>query len=132
MGAAKTGREILLMGLVAALGAGVLLAGTAPAQERSPTRQRDPAAEFALADFNNDGCVNWEELRNRSMIVFGGLDINGDGVITADELKHLVEDGTDVPPDTAVEMATLQAALRTSFEKEDADGSGCIDPSEWT
>jgi hypothetical protein len=34
-------------------------------------------------DADDNGCVSWEELRNRAAIVFDALDVNDDGLIAS-------------------------------------------------
>jgi Ca2+-binding EF-hand superfamily protein len=47
---------------------------------------RDPAAAFGQADWNQDGAVSFEEFAVRPRMMAARADRNGDGVVTGEEL----------------------------------------------
>lgn len=87
---------------------------------------------FEKADYDGDGCVDWEEMRNMGKQVFGALDLNDDGTIAGDEHPTARNaKGEQVVELPAVSTAAFQAELRKSFERADKDGSGCLDKDEY-
>lgn len=87
---------------------------------------------FERADVDGNACVDWEEMRNMGKIVFGALDLNGDGTIAGDEHPTAKNAKGDVVTDLpAVSTAAFQAELKNSFDRADQDGSGCLDQGEY-
>lgn len=87
--------------------------------------------KFELADFDGNGCVSWEELRNRGTIVFDALDLNKDGAIAGDEHPRTVDKNGNVVHPESVDIAHYQVALRQAFDASDSDESGCLEADEW-
>ncbi len=87
--------------------------------------------DFEHADIDGSGCVDWGELRNVGSEVFHAADLNGDGLITSDEM-HAVTDpeGKEVETPT-LDPAAYQEALREAFETADKDANGCLDEAEF-
>lgn len=116
-----------LAGLLAT--AALVLAAPALAQDNA-----DIAIDngFEKADVDGNGCVDWEEMRNMGKIVFGALDLNGDGAIAGDEhplaRNAKGEEVVDLPN---VPTAAFQVELKNSFERADKDESGCLSPEEY-
>lgn len=95
----------------------------------------EPAMEeidkFELADFDGNGCISFEELRNRGAIVFDSLDVNGDGIISDNEhLRAVNEKGEDVTPES-VDLSRFTLQLKISFDDADEDKDGCLSRREW-
>jgi hypothetical protein len=85
---------------------------------------------FAYADRNTDVMVSWEEFRNRSMLLFGAVDTNDDGVL---EIAELAELGGPAAPKAKsnIDLPTYNAAVRKAFGDADADHDGALTPAEW-
>lgn len=87
---------------------------------------------FERADFDGNGCVSWEEMRNQGKLVFGALDLNGDGTVAGDEHPTARNaKGETVTQLPSVSTAAFQAALKNAFDRADKDGSGCLEKGEY-
>lgn len=49
--------------------------------------QQDGSQATPLVDWNQDNCIDFNEFAGTSLSLFDTLDVNGDGKLTADELK---------------------------------------------
>lgn len=85
---------------------------------------------FAYADRNTDVMVSWEEFRNRSMLLFGNVDTNDDGVLEIAELAALGGPTAPKAPSN-IDLPTYNAAVRKAFNDADADKDGALTPAEW-
>ena len=109
--------------------AALTLASPVPAQD-APDIAIDDG--FEKADYDGNGCVDWEEMSNMGKQVFGALDLNDDGVIAGDEHPTARNaKGEEVVQLPAVSTAAFQAELRKAFERADKDGSGCLAENEY-
>ncbi len=95
---------------------------SAQAPPSAPTPLHDAKDAFRAADANSDGKVTLEEYRNRSMAVFGELDINGDGKVAGTEHAKATHD---------VDAKAFNAALHKYFARADLNRDGALDADEW-
>jgi Ca2+-binding EF-hand superfamily protein len=95
----KMNNQVITMLLMAA----AAMAMSSPLQAAEP--ELEEIDKFELADFDGNGCISFEELRNRGVIVFDSLDVNGDGVISDNEhIRAVNEKGEEVTPE-AVDLS---------------------------
>jgi Ca2+-binding EF-hand superfamily protein len=114
----------------------LIVAGASMAAPETAQDSVEDLNNFELADTDGNGCVSWEEMRDRAMVFFDSLDFDGDGIVTVNE--HLAaigadttdEDGEPVPV-KVVDPARHQASLRVSFNLSDRDDSGCLESEAW-
>ena len=85
---------------------------------------------FAYADRNTDVMVSWEEFRNRSMLLFGNVDTNNDGLLEIAELAALGGPNAPKAPSN-IDLPAYNAAVRKAFDDADADKDGALTPAEW-
>jgi Ca2+-binding EF-hand superfamily protein len=97
--------------------AGLLLPAVVAAQD---TR----AAYLRLFDGNGDGKVSVAEYVDYMSAGFGAMDVNGDGIITRDELPG----GRGQP----ITRAEFEANLRRQFHRLDRNHDGFLDARELT
>jgi Ca2+-binding EF-hand superfamily protein len=117
---------------VAAAFAVALALAPAPGAAQDPALAKAADAAFTAADFDGDGKVSWEEFRNRVVMVFGHLDVNGDGRIAGDEHPPAVDKaGKDVQPGN-VTAESFTAAVAEAFKASDKDGDGALSAQEWS
>ncbi len=93
---------------------------------------QDNELDFEIVDTDGDACVTWEELRNRSMDVWGAMDLNDDGLIAGEELPSTTnEKGETVRPAGSIDLTKFQAAMYDAFQAADKDKDGCLSKSEF-
>jgi len=87
--------------------------------------------QYELADVDGDGCISWEELRNRGVLIFHALDLNADGIVSGEEHPEALNvKGEKISP-KSVDQANFQASLRTAFELGDKNKDKCLNRQEW-
>jgi Ca2+-binding EF-hand superfamily protein len=103
----------------------------APAQTAAPAKRpaaepKAPAASPLLAQFdaNHDGKITRSEWKGND-VSFSMLDMNGDGVLTADELAP------SVPADPGPSPEAVRARREKIFRWMDANHDGRIAKAEW-
>lgn len=87
--------------------------------------------EFTLADFDGNGCVDWEELRNRGMLFFHALDTDDNGVIAVEEHVFAKNARGEVVQPGAVDATAFQVHLKDAMDHADRNNNGCLDRKEW-
>ena len=92
----------------------------------------DSMTDFLLADTDGDDCVSWEELRNRAVIIFHQLDVNGDGLIFGEEHPPAVNAAGETVRPSGVEIGSFQAELYIAFDTADKDQNGCLSRKEFS
>lgn len=100
----------------------------------SATAQDNTAEDFLdydRVDTNGDDCVDWEELRNASLLFWDTLDLNKDNVLVGDEHPEAVDaDGEAVRP-ASVDTTRFQAAMYVAFDTADKDQDDCLSRREY-
>lgn len=109
---------------VAALAIGF---GNAAAQDATVETYLD----FDRVDTDGNGCVDWEELRNASLLFWHALDLNRDNILAGDEHPEAVDgDGEPVRP-ASVDTTRFQAAMYVAFDTADKDQDDCLSRREY-
>ncbi|MEJ2604095.1 MAG: hypothetical protein P8172_12520 [Gammaproteobacteria bacterium] len=92
--------------------------------------QGEKTLDFEITDTNGDACVTWEELRNRSMDVYGAMDLNHDGFLTGEELPGVTGDSEAAR--VSIDLTRFQAALANAYAAADKDDDGCLGRAEFS
>ncbi len=117
-------RNLAQLAVVAILATGF---GSAAAQDDTVENYLD----FDRVDTNGNGCVDWEELRNASLLFWSTLDLNQDNVLVGDEHPEAVDaNGEPVRP-ASVDTTRFQAAMYVAFDTADKDQNDCLSRKEY-
>ena len=104
-----------------------VFAGTALAED-----EMDDIFNFERVDTNGDECVDWEEMRNRSLQFFYMLDANRDNLIAGEEHPTAVNDAGEPVRPRNVDTSRFQAAMYDAFDTADKDQDGCLSRNEYS
>jgi Ca2+-binding EF-hand superfamily protein len=106
----------------------------APKPAKGPTRVLPEGLPpwFRAMDQDGDGQITLKEWRNGGKPVseFRQYDLNGDGILTADEVLHFLKKAREPKPDNGP-GSVLPKGLPSWFKALDKDGDGQITLQEW-
>ena len=107
------------------------------AAQEVPAAEEAPAAEKAVEDFEETPEFRADLKRNTDRFM-ERHDLNGDGVVTMDEIKSVIqqtatvldEDGNEVEGEKAVPDAAAERLAKQIIAEKDLDGDGVISYEE--
>jgi Ca2+-binding EF-hand superfamily protein len=101
----------------------------------SPSQPIPDENAFRLMDDDNDGRISPTEWRQRKMLIFYMLDLDGDGFVARGEVPLLLDDAFDVADedkDGKISGYEFNQAPIIQFDVADTDRDGGVDKNEFS
>lgn len=84
-----------------------------------------------MFDDNRDAQVTAQEFTDEMGVMFGQMDVDGNGTLGSDEVTGIIDadlfEGADANKDGTLSRAEFDAQIKRDFEAADKDGDGVLD-----